>query len=730
MSAAVRRSAARFRFFRKNSMNYNLRFAINLALLSCAIPALAYETSTHVVITTHAAARSVLAYTPAGTPTLLSDLGLPDWNSSTYVKAGGPYVQQTASQVIEYGAVNEDNDYNWRAFNHFFDPQFNGLKGRGLSVGVEFGNPSPDWILEDRALQTDHWDGNGCNTSFTIAGCPQQYSFRKGQQYLFNVLTGATMGDRDRAAYLMFQNIGHVVHHVQDMGQPEHTRNDQHMHPVPVLNSNPQWSFYELHTERHNVQIANVLANYPYPKKVTLPTARQFWHDPTSTVPMYVGMAEYTANNFTSFGRQYVGRTGDATFIGPAPGFPLPNGSNRRIERYTTPPMVYPDGRTRSGLAEYVVGKIYDGYTNTYSEEIPLAAASLLSDLIPNGTPIYVENQLTYNAQYPLLIPRAAAFSTGMIDHFFRGRIDIAPGTGNNWTIKNTGTQAMIGTFSVYGETLGAVRTMIPGALGYRNLAAGASTTMTFIPPSGTVKLIAVFRGQIGAEGNSQDPAWSAVAGKVISYTEPEIVIVGTSWSSAYDKYATQRGFRWSSKNGMRSMPLAQGAYSSQANGVSPDGKWVVGSTLGPLLSQGAQFGDYGYYLNGQIPPYNTNYNFVRVATSWRISGDSPDATRFLNAGRNYSVAWRTTNSGREVKGEATLPSGVTVFTSWNDYLYVTVQPAGVVFTPNSLVSDDGSITLSNSGSKASYFRNGVTTPIPALPGHDMNEANHVVIIR
>ena len=140
-----------------------MRFAVKLAVLGLTTPALAYEVTTHKVLTRLAVQNSKLVRY-----SLLSELGL---TSADVVEA------------IATGAEMEDNDYGWRAFNHFFDPQYNGNRGRGLSVLVVNGNPSPSWILEDLDHQSDYYDGSkDCPYKGTLTPCPQQYSFRLGQQ--------------------------------------------------------------------------------------------------------------------------------------------------------------------------------------------------------------------------------------------------------------------------------------------------------------------------------------------------------------------------------------------------------------------------------------------------------------------------------------------------------------------------------------------------------------------
>ena len=93
-----------------------------------------------------------------------------------------------------------------RFLNHFYDPIYN----RPLTVlGIAAGERSPDWALED-------------NTDFG----KQEFSLRHAREYLYKALTLPTKPERDKHFGLTFQTLGQVIHHVQDMAQPQHVRND------------------------------------------------------------------------------------------------------------------------------------------------------------------------------------------------------------------------------------------------------------------------------------------------------------------------------------------------------------------------------------------------------------------------------------------------------------------------------------------------------------------------
>src|SRR3990167_3816386 len=117
----------------------------------CGVDVSAYEVSTHQVLTRQAAERSVLKTTSGAS--LLSDLGLGDWDAVNYTPSTGGN-RRAILDIMDFGAVYEDGDdqHQKRVYNHFFDTQYNNFTGRGLSLTpLVQGLMSPDWALEDSA---------------------------------------------------------------------------------------------------------------------------------------------------------------------------------------------------------------------------------------------------------------------------------------------------------------------------------------------------------------------------------------------------------------------------------------------------------------------------------------------------------------------------------------------------------------------------------------------------
>ena len=90
------------------------------------------------------------------------------------------------------GAMDEDS--GTRSLYHFYDP----ISSKGLKFGNKRFMPATDWVREKSAPQNDYtWDA---------------------------ALRAYAAGD-DKAAFIA---LGHVLHLLEDLGTPEHARNDPH----------------------------------------------------------------------------------------------------------------------------------------------------------------------------------------------------------------------------------------------------------------------------------------------------------------------------------------------------------------------------------------------------------------------------------------------------------------------------------------------------------------------
>ena len=167
----------------------SIRLAVCMvALFGLSSPLRAYEVLTHEEMSEAAASSSVLA-----TPGALSALGLTGGMNDpklTFPNSKGS--PKFVKDLFRDGANFEDNFP--RPANHFFDP----LTGKGLAIGT----PSPDWAI----------DGTG--DSSTI-----KFSFKAAREYLWQATANPlnSYAYRQKQFGLMFETLGHVIHHIQDM---------------------------------------------------------------------------------------------------------------------------------------------------------------------------------------------------------------------------------------------------------------------------------------------------------------------------------------------------------------------------------------------------------------------------------------------------------------------------------------------------------------------------------
>ena len=398
--------------------------------------AFGHEIETHVEMSKNAAFGSVLIR-----PEFLHSLGLKyaiDSEQQKFKNSNGD--SRIVVDLIRDGSrFEDDTDTIKRPLNHFFDP----LHDKPLTVlGVSLGDTSPDWALE---------------SSNEIGS--QHYSLRDARDYLYQALTAAPKSDRDKNFGLAFETLGHVIHHLQDMSQPQHVRNDQHLDQpreffgiIPNPFYNP--SRYEDFTNRNRDKdfVAQYLAPNAYPK-VMFSKARDFWHTKARQPEAGCGIAEFTNANFLSQGTNFVNWSwGDPEAALSPADYPLPRWNGQTQTRTWAellveegvvcdvgslpgsgcgnecgPPPELPPACGLTGKIEFYGTNVVDSHNPANSGVNPRASTLSIfdQDLKSQGKKLFALNRFNFEATYPFLIPKAVAYSAGLIDFFFRGRLEI-----------------------------------------------------------------------------------------------------------------------------------------------------------------------------------------------------------------------------------------------------------------------------------------------------------------
>jgi hypothetical protein len=388
-----------------------LRFI--LIAISChASLALAYDVPIHKNMTKKAFAQAI------DQNDFLMRLGLKDDKTAI---AG-----MTPSDHAGKGAVDEDN--GTRSLNHFFDPiPADGLAGLTYpnALCYTMGAPAYSWGLDSQLMNS--------------------YTLNDEHEYLYNFLTGPNPGVRDSNARDLFETVGHLVHLVQDMAQPEHTRNDQHLSYLNKIDGSvllpetspglyEDWTLANLNLDRSNdpnapqpvVCAECYYEGYPL---VKLPAYRDYFFAAFSK-----GLATYSNGNFVTQDTNY----GDySNYWNPLTkscfryDYPKEKDAVARVD-YVSERVLADNGtccRTEPNVLEHILtSQPYDAFIGAADVDAFHAVLSSLDletkKYVPDAT-FYSLADSSYQTRAALLVPRAVGYSAGFIDHLFRGRVGV-----------------------------------------------------------------------------------------------------------------------------------------------------------------------------------------------------------------------------------------------------------------------------------------------------------------
>lgn len=468
-----------------------LNGALAAALTTAMSPAAAYEVQTHSRLTLAAFDKSVLADATSGP---LLALGVDDLTRKfrTVPPTGGGEMVPVA-EVVGLAAQYEDqNLLDGRFVRHFFDPQQGG-------TGLGSYPSSREWILESEGDIAE-----------------QQYSLRDAHQFYLNALTRLDKTSREQNLVLLLQSIGRAVHHLQDMSQPAHTRDDIHPHGA-------DGDFYEIYT---NTQF--YLNNRPLPDALPcgeptidlhqFNTAAKFWSDDDEGASGGRGIAQFTSQNFVSQDTNFRHALSGGSAI-PDPEHPKPAFPASPV--VTSVPISQLDlfGLLASPM-EFIGLPIADKVSGGGCFNNRAVVRSFMH-LIFSQFPAYSLNSLTWEANYPILFPRAIAYSTGLMNYYFRGKLQLesysVAGATVQVVVRNVSAADFAlaeapgvsgAEFSVYYDAEDGERHRLAlqgDDLGGESLAFNETSTFSFALPADVSKtqerpFVLVFDGNIGAE--------------------------------------------------------------------------------------------------------------------------------------------------------------------------------------------------------------------------------------
>lgn len=342
---------------------------------------------------------------------LLSHFYNPLTDKGYSIIVDGVVDQELYESLIER-SISENNTWSYNMARAYYYAALTGKKDSILGLSLKTGT-SPYWWT------TDHIDGKG-----------------------------------DRGFYfaITFQSLGHIMHLIQDASVPAHTRNDLHtslsLRGIDLAEPEPfeKWTknmknieilpvdLYATVTPWKNFGISGVVpAMFFDSGALTESTV-----DPIdSDLFPSLGLAEYSHANFVSNNSIYSYRLPAI----PAKFHEFPDYSNAdyKIEDITI------NGKPRKFV--YLSQNQYGGVEH-------LARCGILHYI--NNIILPVSGELTreyYDVWYTtdddhfvnpdyakLLLPKAVSYSAGLLDYFFRGKIEISPVLPQNLTVRGDGS--------------------------------------------------------------------------------------------------------------------------------------------------------------------------------------------------------------------------------------------------------------------------------------------------
>lgn len=311
----------------------------------------------------------------------------------------------TAGQIIANGGSFEDETP--RYFRHFHD----GIENYGL------------WNYYDSAL---NWAQKG------VGG--QGYSWNDARHYYYAALTSTTTDQRNANFARSFRSVGQVMHLVEDMAVPEHTRNDAHPFSPGIelyienkLRQDPNAFagalgtpfFFDFKTLQ-TTPSAFGGAGAPVPIANLFDTNIYSGSNPNDTVANTVGLAEYSNANFLSTDTNPVdasiaippllASTTPQVFDIPDPASPL-----KTVPRWYH--VKKSDGETAGG----------NGYKLTAMSVLSFYRYKLFgADVVTINSTLPILDNAVYEDYAKLLLPRATGYAATLMNYFFRGDIELS----------------------------------------------------------------------------------------------------------------------------------------------------------------------------------------------------------------------------------------------------------------------------------------------------------------
>jgi len=400
-------------------------FAILLILISVAwiSQALPFEKPTHGAINANIAQRTINQFSL--NDYLIKQLGFKE-GTQQVLSIGSN--KKTVFQWIAEGGIKEDEpEQNWRLVagkarnnNHYHNPLGGLWEYSGLDANLVFhytGRSSILWAQNSNQDPGGKWSWHDARMYF--------YTALTGRDFYGNVIA-PTQKDRERYFADTFRAVGQVMHLIQDASVPAHGRNEIHkpFHYEPWLekirkNEGGRFNGFIANPITFDSSILNLVPldlSAPVPIANLVDTDKYGGNNPDITATPAIGIAEYANANFF----------GESTIFSNA--FPYPARSSVETEDREIPD---PRGVKPTVMRKYYIKK-RDGERGKDPEKgYRMAPVDFLYKYITTYFPIYTYlakpalDGGVYNDYASLLLPRAVGYSAGLLQYFFRGKLQV-----------------------------------------------------------------------------------------------------------------------------------------------------------------------------------------------------------------------------------------------------------------------------------------------------------------
>jgi hypothetical protein len=359
-----------------------------------------------------------------------------------------------------------------RSLRHFYDP----IHNMPLTVGAALGQKSTDWALGTVDAFTSLSPDSTRRTHFSWEDARNNYfiALTAERDANSNGVREASEREADSEERMFrwattFRSMGDVVHLLEDAAQPQHTRNDRHDKSV---NPDDQQGF-EPFTNARLIGKQAVSGSAPTPGEIyvrgligddaklfqqfltplpdisgyqipvfTTPlrffTTRAPGDDDTVLPDNRYGMADYSNRGF--FTR---GTTPDASTLIPGVySYQRPDPTLTGFTTQTTNCSFLPKLRSQPVNCTTVYHPVPDPFQPSRSDVTtsePLLAEGMWYGL--GSTNQYTLTPEIYQTTGNLTVPRAIAYSAGLINYFFRGKLTVTKPSAVVIGVLNQGAQ-------------------------------------------------------------------------------------------------------------------------------------------------------------------------------------------------------------------------------------------------------------------------------------------------